>query len=388
MPTGYLEGDVSLSTTQKLDQLRASDLDAQRALTSVISPNEGSGQNLPDAGPRTNSASALPSFSFSSSSVIEVADAARNFSIAQGVEQQVAESTINLGADGNLDIQASRFEVRYQDVTGTSRLFAFSLLPAIETNLRSSHMGTSVPEVKPGILVRTSMNYKRFNLPGGPPVYQSLGIEQAMIQLTGLFIGTEGDQYHSPDRILYGWLGNKLKFTSAHQTAQRFDRSVVQSGKEVTIFINTEGGDTLNPLALTYRALIQSFRIFVARYDRVYYAIDALLLDFNTQRIAAIAAPQLTTQAPASASGVDSLAASVRSLNGTVNDAVNGFVNSQTTPTPTPTTTTDVSSLGSSAQSAVGTVNSSIENFLSTRPTAQQSPTTTRPVTAPSSRLR
>jgi hypothetical protein len=83
---------------------------------------------------------------------------------------------------------ASAFTIKYVDTNNVEQIYRFSLLPAVESKLAS---GSQVPEVKPGILIKTSMNIKRFLVPGGAPMFQMLGAEQTILQLVGLLIGNE-----------------------------------------------------------------------------------------------------------------------------------------------------------------------------------------------------
>jgi hypothetical protein len=290
MPTGYLQGEVTTVTTQqKIADLKAADQETSGLSSTVISPNSAQGQNLPT----NQNANAQP---VPKSIITNITD--NTVASPLGATNNIQlDRSINLGVGGTATIQASTFEVRYTDVNKVPKIFTFSLLPAIETNLRSSHHGATVPEVKPGILVRTSMNYKRFSLPGGSPVFQSLGIEQTIIQLVGLFVGTEGSTFNSPDSALYGRYGDSLKLTSANKYAEQFDREIVKAGREVTLFINSQTTDPRDGLTLTYKCCIQTFRVFIARFDRVYYSIDAVLTDYPVNRIAAptIQAPQTST---------------------------------------------------------------------------------------------
>ena len=202
------------------------------------------------------------------------------------------------GADQEVFREAKSFYIKYSNVEGETKFFSFSLLPAIETTLRGNNFGQSVPEVKPGILVNTKLNLKKFNVPGGTSVYQSLGIDQTIMQMTGLFIGAEGDDLVSPEDALYGAMGpvgfstyqpnpiNPLanKQYNAVKTANSFFESVVLSGSPVEIFVRSQ--DIKNTaIVIENKVLIQDFRILSARHDRVYYSINAVVIDTPTQRL-------------------------------------------------------------------------------------------------------
>lgn len=88
-------------------------------------------------------------------------------------------------------VTTGSFSVNYRNsATNKSERFFFSLLPAIEINSRVSG-GGMVPEVKRGIVFKSMMNHKKFNIVGGAPLYQNLGVNQQMVQLVGSFIGNE-----------------------------------------------------------------------------------------------------------------------------------------------------------------------------------------------------
>lgn len=251
---------------------------------------------------------------------------------------------------------ASLFTIKFVDNSNTEQIYKFSLLPAVESRLAS---GSQVPEVKPGILIKTSMNIKRFLVPGGSPMFQMLGAEQTMIQLVGLLIGNESltanrvlpakkeEENKEPEIVERSDRLSTLPNTSptipnlpptpenirkveeaikktgeeiernareiealeqqidalkagggldpvsslykedpnldSHAVAKKLDLSVVQLGKPVEIrIISHNSSPNLKPFELRYNCLLQSFRYFVARNDRTYYALDAIVLDYLT----------------------------------------------------------------------------------------------------------
>jgi len=194
-----------------------------------------------------------------------------------------SDNIFNVPALDPADIIASATEFSISYIDGSPKTFKFSLLPAVE--VRGSTSTAQVPEIKPGILMRTSMNQKRFSIPGGPPVFQTLGVEQTILQMVGMFIGNEGinnTEGVNSASALY----NINAALTANKTASFFDREIVQRGSPVKILIaSIPLKDDSNPneqsLVLSYNALIQSVRYFYTRVDRVYYAVDALLLDYK-----------------------------------------------------------------------------------------------------------
>jgi hypothetical protein len=174
------------------------------------------------------------------------------------------------------------FKVSYKTGEGDVKVYEFSLLPAIETLNRS---GAAIPESKPGILFRSSMNIKKFNVPGSGPLYQMLGINQSIAQLVGTFIGNESADaaqatgltkaealYPTPTR----------PGLNSYKTALKFDQDVVQSGREVRIQITSPSNVEDEILELDFLCYVESIRFFVARSDRSYYALDIIMTRHKT----------------------------------------------------------------------------------------------------------
>lgn len=182
--------------------------------------------------------------------------------------------------------EADSFVVYYKSVatdgTASSRAFVFSLLPAVESSFSKS---MAMPEVKPGIMKATAMDLKRFTLPGWAPVVQSLGIKQTVLQIVGIFVGneeiTEGGKATSINQFdIY----NPAVALQANGYAQVFDRHVIQSAAPVTIEIISAKRQMDPSVKIAHKACIQNFRYFSAESDLVYYAFDAILLDYNLVR--------------------------------------------------------------------------------------------------------
>lgn len=210
-----------------------------------------------------------------------------NYSIAKDVQvyqpvqgpPQVIENVLIDSADSFTISQ-------FNEDGSVNKTFKFTLLPAIESSIN----GRQVPEVKPGILKRSSTNIKTFTLPGGVPVFQVLGLDTSILQLVGLFIGSENIEDPTPTIVF-----NNSKDISAVYTANSkldatrlsayFEESFVQTGRPVSINISTNNSNnrttSFDPtMVLSYKALLQNVRYFIARQDRVYYSIDALVLDY------------------------------------------------------------------------------------------------------------
>jgi hypothetical protein len=186
--------------------------------------------------------------------------------------------------------KSKQFIIIYYDENNVKRNYYFSLLPAIENTIRSNSFGTTVPEIKPGILIKTTMNVKKFMLPGSSPAVQSLGIGQTMLQLVGLFIGTEGTTLiENFNSVLIGKNPREREAIrlNSYQSALYFDTYVVQSSRPVDLLIRgdktTDQFQESFQIELNYTGVIQDFRTFVTRSDRTYYAIDFLVTNYRSK---------------------------------------------------------------------------------------------------------
>lgn len=185
------------------------------------------------------------------------------------------------------------FSIKYYDkYKGKGRHFLFSLLPAVETSFRFP--GKSVPGVMPGIMIHTKMQHRGITIPGGTPVYQSIGLESVEIRLCGLFSGDEdvlGDSA-GPARFTDRPEGNVV---SGYDLAQFFRQEVVIPGVPVDLDIYasngqiTEGGESVlaqvgGTVHITGQLLIKDFRSFSARASRDYYMIDGFLINYELEK--------------------------------------------------------------------------------------------------------
>ena len=206
-------------------------------------------------------------------------------------------------------VRGGSFAIAYYDQTKSQRvMYTFSLLPAIETTMRtpgSSGSSAGVPELKPGILIRTQMNHKKFPIPGAGPVYQNLGIDQQVMQIVGTVIGNE-QTYYSPltnkfqhlidddaikdsgtrdnglnkSQALYS--NNRSHMLNSYLSAMQLNNNLVISGKEMELLLLSQmsaPGDDI--LKIRLRGFVQGIRFFIVRSDRVYYAIDFVITKFG-----------------------------------------------------------------------------------------------------------
>lgn len=209
-----------------------------------------------------------------------------NYSIAQNTNVTSSTQPKVSVVENSLINTADLFTITRFDEEGNNDIvFKFTLLPAIESSIN----GRQVPEVKPGILKRSSTNIKTFTLPGGVPAFQVLGLDTSILQLVGLFIGSESVEGSSPisfsnskDISAIYTANSKLDAT---RLSAYFEEKFVQTGRPVSINISTNNSNNLTTsfdptMVLSYKALLQNVRYFITRQDRVYYSLDALILDY------------------------------------------------------------------------------------------------------------
>lgn len=189
--------------------------------------------------------------------------------------------------------------------------FTFALLPAIDNIVNYSASGSfrgneSVPEVKPGIPIRTAMKHRNTVIPGGTNVIQTIGIDSKYIVLVGAFVGTEkstsGDSVGATfyDTI-YQRAGNPkgpLPEYSSYKQAKFFNDEVVEKGAPVNITIQTEGQKTDDSIKVT--GVIVDFKIQAVREAKTYYAMTILYTNSlrNKTNDAAATTTAPTTTAP------------------------------------------------------------------------------------------
>lgn len=171
------------------------------------------------------------------------------------------------------------FEIFYQDVFVSDiekkqyKEFKFELLPSIESTV--NHPGgsnvlrgaTTIPDVKPGIPIRTVMKHRNINIMGGKNVIQTIGIDSKFIILVGAFIGDNN--------------------ISSHQEAKFFDEQIVQPGLRVSITIRAHFGADLalpNPKKegefKNLKGFISEFKLYAVRREKSYYSITIIIEDF------------------------------------------------------------------------------------------------------------
>ena len=176
----------------------------------------------------------------------------------------------------NIDTElVTEFFIKY-NYLGADKVYKFAIAPSTESYIGGPNQ---TPEVKAGILTRSSMAIKTFTLAGGEPIYQVLGLEPTMFSLTGLFIGAETNtSTSSTTSILTSNVYNPKANLTAVKSSELFDKEVVKSGRLIEVHLYSKTSGTDSEIKIKYSCLIQNARYFLRRSDRVYYALDLFLL--------------------------------------------------------------------------------------------------------------
>jgi hypothetical protein len=221
------------------------------------------------------------------------------------------EELIKINARRNKkDAFTVNYYVGEKDGKEVRSTFIFALLPAIDHILNYSASGPfrgneSVPEVKPGIPIRTAMKHRNTVIPGGTNVVQTIGIDSKYIVLVGAFVGTEKSTSEAPAGstfydTIYQRIGNpkeQLPDYNSYKQAMLFNKEVVEKGAPVNITIQTEGQKADESIKVT--GVIVDFKLQAVRESKTYYAMTVLYTDQKSQSAESITAtsqkPQSTT---------------------------------------------------------------------------------------------
>lgn len=196
---------------------------------------------------------------------------------------------------------AREFSIAFRDVSGEQRTFKFTLMPAVDDGNETTH----IPEIKPGILKKTSMHMKRFTVPGSSPIFQMIGVRETILQCVGLMVGNESFDEDSEDQSIND-IYSKSSQMNAYKAALEFDGEIVQKGYACGLTI-ASGGDGSNDetLVIRHNCLVQNFRYFITRSDRVWYSLELVVLDYTPggSKYPIVETPQQATDEEDSVSG-------------------------------------------------------------------------------------
>jgi hypothetical protein len=189
--------------------------------------------------------------------------------------------------------------------------FVFELLPSVKPNLPVNRGGdgADVPWQMPGITYKHVQNIATITVPGGAPVYQSLGISGEIIEFSGMILsygGRKRGKGHDKGRFPFGTVpfdemdppqtAAKVNNNTTEQTenhafgayAQSEDilLAMTRSGKPVKFTINynalnAQGDDTKFIKELT--CLLYKVERISPRKDKMYYKISMLRIEYPEQ---------------------------------------------------------------------------------------------------------
>ena len=204
---------------------------------------------------------------------------------------KVAQTTAARDRDSNAE---DFFKILYTDVKGQKKSFVFALLPAIDSN--AGRGSAQVPDVKPGIIIRTSMRQKNIPVPGGVPIIQTIGVDNTVLQAVGAFIGTERitnqkDSARGDLHTIYPGVQKLSESESSERKANTFMKEVVHSGRPIEFHsksVSKISPDAKAPavgMELKYRGVIVNFKYYAARRNRTYYSLDLLISEYDVNKI-------------------------------------------------------------------------------------------------------
>jgi hypothetical protein len=208
---------------------------------------------------------------------------------------QKSLKTAQTSAARNRDSNAEDFfKILYTDVKGQKKSFVFALLPAIDSN--AGRGSSQVPDVKPGIIIRTSMRQKNIPVPGGVPIIQTIGVDNTVLQAVGAFIGTERitdqkDSARGDLHTIYPGVQKLSESESSEKKANMFMKEVVHSGRPIEFHSKSVSKTSSDPKApvvgmeLKYRGVIVNFKYYAARRNRTYYSLDLLISEYDVNKI-------------------------------------------------------------------------------------------------------
>lgn len=191
-----------------------------------------------------------------------------------------------------LDVFYIKYQTYSKDSKNLIKYFNFSLPPAIETTQQYSAPGSfrgssSVPDVKPGIPIRTTVKHRIIPFPGSPPVIQTIGVESSYITLVGAFIGNESisdkpilsPTTKSLDPIYFE---PNSKNKSSYTQAKLFDEEVVQPGRNIRTVIKTAVSNKKTS-TIEFAGSVNDFRFHSVRRNKSYYSITITITEFITK---------------------------------------------------------------------------------------------------------
>ena len=196
----------------------------------------------------------------------------------------------------------SYFKIRYFTAAGVAQYIHFALMPVVNPEGEAR----SIPEATPGIMINQKMKRRHIIVPGAAPVVQTIGIDRRDIKIVGLITGAEAISSNSSlaksDLIdSYGGIDNKtaekskIALNSGNFIAKVINTEVILPGRPVqfemfsteAISLSSNSSDytpsnvgDVATVSLSGELIVESFRRYVSRHDRVYYTLEGLITDF------------------------------------------------------------------------------------------------------------
>lgn len=165
---------------------------------------------------------------------------------------------------------SDKFTITFS-LNGKDTVINFYLLPAVETVLNYSSPtskfrgGPSVPELRPGIPIRTVMRIKNHIVPGSYNITQNLGLDNKSIVLVGAIIPP---------------------VNSAHTyiTAKYIDENIVQRGALIAVSIIVSKGSSKDPNnqeSISFTGSIIEFKYYTVRSNLTYYSFNIVYSSYS-----------------------------------------------------------------------------------------------------------
>ena len=203
----------------------------------------------------------------SSSSVINSTNPSSPYSpnSTKTVETNPPNISSSLNSLNKLVARADTFSLKYTDKNGDKKI-DFTLLPAIETVLNYSSPtskfrgGPGVPEVQPGIPIRTQMRVKNHLVPGSNYMLQNLSIDRKSIFLVGAII---------PGKTS----------SNTYETANFIEENIVRRGAIITVSIKVPSPKFTESVFFT--GSILEFKYYCVRNNLTYYSLSILYFSSN-----------------------------------------------------------------------------------------------------------
>jgi hypothetical protein len=124
-------------------------------------------------------------------------------SIALTTAGSAGKSPINsyaIGKDSGTYVLDTEFSLSTRLPSGTKVKYYFEMFPAVKSV--NGAQGMQAPDVGHGLSFKSSINIAKINIPGSFPIYQTMGINDEIIEFVGCFIGEYPEGYTTSDEFV------------------------------------------------------------------------------------------------------------------------------------------------------------------------------------------